>query len=247
MDNYGNTFESICDMCDFYNINPKTFHKRGRSGYSLQNALENPLIKTRYIYDHKGNKFRNIREMCSFWGITEYEYYKRKHCGLTLRKILEGKLEKEKNTNKNIHIQEERFLPDEDFEDFDVFFDVKEFNWLPACEWSVEYDRRHKPYLRIYFDSEEQYNVFLDCIDDMILEIEKVGGNPLYLQKMYNMFKFYYGTLSNGKTYTNLWGAWCCRFIPEMMLAFSIKNNKSFPDLVNINKNEDKNIYNENY
>ena len=71
-DHTGKVFDSIKEMCDFWNIPPETFNRRIKVyGYSLEKALTTPLRYNSNIacYDHQGEWFKSKSHMCDHWGI----------------------------------------------------------------------------------------------------------------------------------------------------------------------------------
>lgn len=93
-DHLGNEFDSIANMCDFYNLAITTYYGRISSGWSLKDALETPAmskeqgIHNKEAIDHLGNKFTTIKEMCTYYGITDELFCNRKRRGWSLEKIL---------------------------------------------------------------------------------------------------------------------------------------------------------------
>lgn len=77
-DPFGNTYESIKDMCSAYEISYSTYSGRRKQGYSMADALtkqdNNIYHKCR---DHLGNNFNSILEMCKYWNIDYKTYYAR--------------------------------------------------------------------------------------------------------------------------------------------------------------------------
>lgn len=90
-DHLGNTYSSMTEMCNAYNIQLDTFMKRISRGSSLEQALTKPvhprtvyesmkkskLKQKRCIIDPDGNTFNSITEMCSYWGIGVSTYRQR--------------------------------------------------------------------------------------------------------------------------------------------------------------------------
>lgn len=77
-DHLGNTFESVSDMCKYWNISSKNYNHRIRMGWSVENALTTPVNGTKLPkIDHLGNTFDTVDSMCKHWGI-EYATLKRR-------------------------------------------------------------------------------------------------------------------------------------------------------------------------
>ena len=81
-DHLGNNFNSIKEMCEFYNISVTTYKRRLKKGISVKNALIIPTIniienQNKRCQDHLGNNFNSIKEMCEFWNITPGIYQTR--------------------------------------------------------------------------------------------------------------------------------------------------------------------------
>lgn len=98
----GNEFNSIKDMCDYYNISYDLYRSRIWRGWSQQDALslvvyDRSSCVLKYE-DHLGNKFPTIKSMCKHWGIKVTTYNGRIACGWSKEKALTFK---EKIVGKN--------------------------------------------------------------------------------------------------------------------------------------------------
>lgn len=73
-DHLGNEFSSKREMCEYWDIDYKTFLNRvNRFGWALDKALTAPVNNDggfkKPCRDHLGNKFSSKKEMCEYWGI----------------------------------------------------------------------------------------------------------------------------------------------------------------------------------
>lgn len=73
-DHLGNTFHSISECADCYEIPMKTLSYRLNHGWSIEKALLTP-VKSKLITDHVGQEFSNAKMMCKHWNIS-YELYR---------------------------------------------------------------------------------------------------------------------------------------------------------------------------
>lgn len=93
-DHLGNKFSSLKAMCEFYNINPRTYRFRRESGKSIEEALTTPLQNTHIrknkpTIDHEGNQFKSYSAMLKYWGIGDSTYkYRRTKLGWDMEKAL---------------------------------------------------------------------------------------------------------------------------------------------------------------
>ncbi len=90
-DHKGKVFNNEAEMCRSYGIAVSTYHKRLKSRWPLQNALEIPSTK-RGCIDHKGTYYKSIVDMCKAYGIDASIYYNRIKNGWSLQKTLETPL-----------------------------------------------------------------------------------------------------------------------------------------------------------
>ncbi len=95
----GKEFESITELCQFYNISKSTYRSRIKNGWPPKCALLVPVTdkyKTRSIKDHLGNKFKNLKDMLIFYNISVSAYQYRITHGWSLEKTLTTPVKKEK-------------------------------------------------------------------------------------------------------------------------------------------------------
>lgn len=91
--NTGKTREEIAELCNLHNINYSTLYSRLKSGMSLQDALNKPVIRQNRhsVIDHTGREHKSVRAMCKYWGIERHIYVSRIKSGkYTLKEILES-------------------------------------------------------------------------------------------------------------------------------------------------------------
>ena len=93
-DHKGRKFNTLIDMCRFWNISPSTYKYRRQCGKSVEEALTAKAYHEyngKPVTDHEGNVFPTVRKMMQHWGIEEPElYYARKSHGWTLEERLTG-------------------------------------------------------------------------------------------------------------------------------------------------------------
>ena len=106
-DHLCNRYKSVADMCERWNIHPKTFEDRIRAGWSLEKALKTPAKKTSSIKDHLGNKFKSVSEMCKHWNINRSTFEFRLNSGWTLEKTLTTPAVKNNSTKCRDHLNNE--------------------------------------------------------------------------------------------------------------------------------------------
>ena len=82
-DHLGNTFNTIKDMAEHYQVNYSTLRRRLRTL-----PIETALAKTTKVYDHLGNCFSSLKEMYEHYGIPQNTARQRKERGWTLEQIL---------------------------------------------------------------------------------------------------------------------------------------------------------------
>ena len=89
-DHQGNTFPSIKEMCEYWNITDDTYHSRIRAGYTIEEALTKGknIKRTTQCQDHQGNIFSSVREMCKYWNVPTTTYYDRIKKGYTIEQTL---------------------------------------------------------------------------------------------------------------------------------------------------------------
>ncbi len=77
-DHLGNKFNSISEMCEYWNINKDTYRHRIQYGWSLENALTKHVTQNkRKCIDHLGNEIESMTEMCKYWNIDRRIFKKR--------------------------------------------------------------------------------------------------------------------------------------------------------------------------
>ena len=88
-DHFGNTFESICEMCRQYSIPENRFRNRINRGWSLKDALlTGDSSRKKACIDHLGNEFETQSKMCEYWNIDESVYRQRIKLGFSVEKAL---------------------------------------------------------------------------------------------------------------------------------------------------------------
>lgn len=81
-DCFGNTFDSVSEMCRFHNINRSTYIQKITKGFTMEEILNPDKTKSihltpqnaKEIIDSKGNKFESIAKACRYYNITEKQY-----------------------------------------------------------------------------------------------------------------------------------------------------------------------------
>lgn len=74
-DHLGNEFNSVFEMCKYWNIAVCTYYNRINHGCSLEEALSG--IHRAKIVDHLGNKYNTVKDMCEHWGVSISAFYSR--------------------------------------------------------------------------------------------------------------------------------------------------------------------------
>ena len=88
-DHEGNTFESIADLCTFWNIKRSTFESRYYKGWDMKDCiLLDHIDNSIKITDHTGHVFKNKQEMCDFWKINRSTFDNRISRGYSIEKAL---------------------------------------------------------------------------------------------------------------------------------------------------------------
>ena len=96
-DHLGNTFANNTVMCKHYGISRRLLSYRLSHGYSLRDALTEPVVKytdvlqpddNQLYSDHLGNKFSTVKEMAEFHGVYVRTLYRRLADGLPLEQAL---------------------------------------------------------------------------------------------------------------------------------------------------------------
>lgn len=90
----GNKFESVKEICKFYDIKENTFYQRRRRGFTIEECIfgRKPKVKSRSCKctDYNGMQFNSIREMCEYHNVPYGIYMNRKHRGHTLKECLDS-------------------------------------------------------------------------------------------------------------------------------------------------------------
>ena len=92
VDDKGNKFNSVSEMCRHYRILRIKYEGRSRKGRSKSELLDNKRPGyINIVKDHLGNEHLNIIEMCKHYNISRQCYYYRINNGWSLKEALEGK------------------------------------------------------------------------------------------------------------------------------------------------------------
>lgn len=92
VDDKGNKFNSVSEMCRHYHISRTKYGSRSRKGRSKSELLDNKRPDYLNIAkDHLGNEHLNIIEMCKHYNTSPHNYYYRINNGWSLKEALEGK------------------------------------------------------------------------------------------------------------------------------------------------------------
>lgn len=68
----GNSFNTVDDMVEHYNINKNTYKARRRAGWSLRDALITPAdVHEGIKVDHLGREYHSMAELCEKYGIPD--------------------------------------------------------------------------------------------------------------------------------------------------------------------------------
>ena len=89
-DHLGQEFNSIIEMCEYYNIPRRTFKARIEHGWSLEKALITPIGQkpTKKIKDYIGKEFDSIKALCEYYNISTTVYHYRLKHNWTLKDTL---------------------------------------------------------------------------------------------------------------------------------------------------------------
>lgn len=78
MDHKGNNFQTVKDMCEYYNIDPFTFYKRIENNWSVEKALTTSSIKSSSPEENRtdpfGKVYDTVVDMCKAYNIN-YKVY----------------------------------------------------------------------------------------------------------------------------------------------------------------------------
>lgn len=97
----GDSFDSIRDMCRFWNTTEHVYHQRVVAGMSVKDALTLPLKKggnryNRVYTDFKSNSFTTMKSMCDFHGVNISTLHRHMKDGKTLEEALKYLIENSK-------------------------------------------------------------------------------------------------------------------------------------------------------
>ena len=81
IDHFGNKFNTLKDMCNYYGVTVSAFSIRRKKGYSLEYCLTHQQKNHRVITDFIGNKFGSEEEMCRHYNISHSKYLHRINSG----------------------------------------------------------------------------------------------------------------------------------------------------------------------
>ena len=93
-DHKNNTFKTIKELCQHYNIPRHTYKYRMERNWSLKDALETPLYERPIKYsknpvtDHLGNNYPSCHAMCQHYNLDMYLYKRRIEKGWSTEKAL---------------------------------------------------------------------------------------------------------------------------------------------------------------
>lgn len=86
-DHLENEFNSVQEMCNYWNINYSTFRGRINRKWKLKDALI-VEVKDNKCFDHLGNEYNNQVEMCKHWKISDNTFRERIRIGWSLENAL---------------------------------------------------------------------------------------------------------------------------------------------------------------
>ena len=91
-DHEGNKFNSIGEMCKYWNTAESTYRKKRRKGKSLKEIFTNDSNngKPQPCVDHLGNEFKSLNEMLQVHGVSYTTYCKKLKEGKSLKEILDN-------------------------------------------------------------------------------------------------------------------------------------------------------------
>lgn len=89
----GNKFKSLRNLCDFYNVPYYAIYFRISKGYSLEEALTEP-VKNNRIVEFEGKKFKSTREFCRYYNLNVTTFCNRRNMGWTIEECVYGKANK---------------------------------------------------------------------------------------------------------------------------------------------------------
>jgi hypothetical protein len=91
IDHKNNIFQSLDEMCNYWNVSKGTYQDRYRKHWSTEECLTGrKRVTARYIdcIDHKGNKFSSVKEMCDYWNIKYSTFLGRRRRGYSIEEAL---------------------------------------------------------------------------------------------------------------------------------------------------------------
>lgn len=92
IDHLGNHYNSLKEMCQYYNINPSVFNKRLNRKWTIEKALTTPTTKKngkpKTVTDHKGNHYNSINDMAKTYNINPKTLYARLQSRCPIKKAL---------------------------------------------------------------------------------------------------------------------------------------------------------------
>ena len=96
-DHLGNTYNSVKEMCQHYNVKAETYKRRLRAGYTQEQALTGeevqygrPHRETKKCTDYLGNTYNSVIEMCQHYNVKVDTYKYRLRAGYTQEQALTG-------------------------------------------------------------------------------------------------------------------------------------------------------------
>lgn len=164
-DHLGNEFESIRNMCIYWNINENAYYNRIHMNWSLKDTLTTPVgFKFMRKYkDHLGNEFPSENEMCEYWNIQVTSYRNRKKMGWDLEKSLTVPVGEH---NKCIDHLGNEFKSEKEMCEYwkvpvQVFINRKRSNWDLEKALTTS-----TPAVKLYFDNIRNINVSSNNISE---------------------------------------------------------------------------------
>ena len=101
VDHTGRYFNTVEDMCNYWNIKKNTFRMRVARGYSIEKALTAKVVTKNKKIEFNGVKYNSIRELCKQNELNYSTVKNRLESGMSLEKALyDGKLENAGSSKK---------------------------------------------------------------------------------------------------------------------------------------------------
>lgn len=89
VDHLGQRFDSLDEMCDYWDVERTLFNNRMRMGWTLEAALTTPKrIPQTPKVDHLGKSYRSFAELCNAWDKPRMLVYSRLRCGWSVERCL---------------------------------------------------------------------------------------------------------------------------------------------------------------